>query len=464
MNASSPIALAGPTLKEENVRRMTFGSAAMAVALVVTACAGGDGATTTAVAGASTTAAVTETTAAAETTAAPETTAPSGEPIVVGSTLSLTGAFGPTGVIHQIAGELFVDQLNEAGGLLGRPVEWDLRDDESVTDNVATLYEQLIGQDGVDLIIGPYATPNILAAMPIAERHGFIIPQHTAVLAPTLTYPCQFPGWSIGFEPNAFIPNQLADAMDSLGGAVETVALVTNQSGSAAFVTFGRPDVEEPAAQTIFPERGYEVVANIPYPPGNTEWDAIATEVRQADPDLVMVNGLGVDANGLIEAMLALDGYRPPMIFALFPAPGPLLALGASNDIEALSVSIFEPNEAILADMDPAVNEIVNEFAERATAAGVPYTVFETQAAASWNVWEILVQGVEGAGSLDHQAMCDYLHENGANLTFAGQVAFDQAVNNFWDTNLGIKQIQDGDWVMVWPPDRAAAELRGPST
>ncbi len=442
-------------------RRMKAGSAAMALALVVFAC--GDTAadtTTTTAAPAGTT------TVAAETTAAPpETTAaPSGEPIVVGSTLSLTGAFGPTGVIHQIAGELFVDRLNEEGGLLGQPVEWDLRDDESVTDNVATLYEQLIGQDGVDLIIGPYATPNILAAMPIAERHGYVMPQHTAVLAPTLTYPCQFPAWSIGFEPNAFIPNQLADAMDSLGGAVETVALVTNQSGSAAFVTFGRPDVEEPAAQTIFPERGYEVVANIPYPPGNTEWDAIAAEVRQADPDLLMVNGLGVDANGLIEAMLALDGYRPPMIFALFPAPGPLLALGSSSGIEVLSVSIFEPNEAILADMDPSVAEIVDEFAERATAAGVPYTVFETQAAASWNAWEILVQGVEGAGSLDHQAICDYLHESGADLTFAGPVEFDESVNNFWDTNLGIKQIQDGDWVMVWPAERAAAELRGPSS
>jgi branched-chain amino acid transport system substrate-binding protein len=382
---------------------------------------------------------------------------------VVGSTLSLTGAFGPTGVIHQIAGELFVDRLNESGGLLGRPLEWDLRDDESVTDNVATLYEQLIGQDGVDLIIGPYATPNIMAAMPIAERHGFVLPQHTAVLAPTLAYSCQFPAWSIGFEPNAFIPNQLADAMDSLGGSVETVALVTNQSGSAAFVTSGRPDVEEPAAETIFPERGYEIVANVPYPPGNTEWDAIAIQVRDADPDLVMVNGLGVDANGLIEAMLALDGYRPPMIFALFPAPGPLLALGSSNDIEVLSVSIFEPNEAILAEMDPEVAEIVEEFATRAEAAGVAYTAFETQAAASWNAWEILTQGVEGAGSLDHQAICDYLHENGADLTFTGPVEFDQGVNNFWDTNLGLKQIQDGEWVMVWPAERAAADLRGPS-
>jgi branched-chain amino acid transport system substrate-binding protein len=382
---------------------------------------------------------------------------------VVGGSLSLTGAFGATGVIHRIAGELFVERLNDAGGLLGRPVVWDLRDDESVTDNVATLYEQLISQVGVDLIIGPYATPNIQATMPIAERHGFVLPQHTAVLAPTLNYACQFPAWSIGYEPNVFIPNQLADAMDSLDGAVTTVAVVTNQSGSVAFVSYGRPDVDEPAALTILPDRGFEVVAEIPYPPGNTEWDAIATQIRAANPDLVMLNGLGVDANGLMQAMLALDGYLPPMMFALFPAPGPLLQLASENDYGILAVSMFEPNEPLLAGLGPQAREIVAEFAARAQAEGIPYTTFETQAAASWNAWEILAQGVEGAGSLDHEAICDYLHESGAHLTFVGHVDFDPARNNFWETNQVLKQVQDGDWVVVWPEDRAAADLRGPS-
>jgi branched-chain amino acid transport system substrate-binding protein len=89
--------------------------------------------------------------------------------------------------------------------------------------------------------------------------------------------------------------------------------------------------------------------------------------------------------------------------------------------------------------------------------------VFETQAAASWNAWEILTQGVEGAGSLDHEAICDYLHANGADLTFAGHVDFDPEFNNFWPAIQVLKQVQDGDWIVVWPPDRAAAELRGPS-
>ena len=441
------------------MRRRSRFLSVLGVLLLVAAACGGDGAGDT-----TTSAAAPSTTAAPGTTVAGPTTTegPSGEPIVVGSTLALTGGLGPTGVIHEIAGRLFVDRLNEAGGLLGRPVEWRLIDDESDGARIAELYEQLISQDQVDLIIGPYATPNILAAMPVAERHGYVLPQHTSVLAPAMTYECQFPGWSIGPEPNVFIPTQLADALDSLGGAVSTVGLVTNQGGSTSFVSYGPPDNEEvPATDTILPDRGYEIVADIPYPIGNTDWGPVATQLRDEAPDLVVVNGLGVEANGLVQAMDPL-GFSP-MVFALFPAPGAVLGQLGELAEGMISVSIFEPNEAILAGMDPEVREITEEFSTRAADADVAYTVFETQAAASWNTWEILVQGVEGAGSLDHAAICDYLQESGADLTFGGHVDFDQEVNNFWPTNQVLKQVQDGDWVVVWPEDRAAAELRGPA-
>ncbi len=442
-------------------RRARLGTSLVALSIVIAACADDSASTTTE--GTATTEAP-GTTGSPDTTTAPSTTAgaPTGEPIVVGGSLALTGVLSATGVIHQIAGELFVDRLNAAGGLLGRPVEWNLLDDESDTQRIGELYEQLISQDGVDLIMGPYATPNILAAMPVAERHGYILPQHTSVLAPAMAYACQFPGWSIGPEPNVFIPNQLADALDSLGGAVSTVGLVTNEGGSTSFVSFGAADdPADPATDTILPERGYEIVANVPYPIGFTEWGSVATVIRDANPDIVVVNGLGVEANGLVEAMGQLD-YAPPMMFALFPAPGAVLSLGdATNGM--LSVSIFEPNPSIVAELDPVVTEITEEFSARVEEAGLPYTTFETQAAASWNAWEIMVQAVEGAGDIDHQAMCDYLHENGADLTFSGHVDFDPAVNNYWPTTQVLKQVQDGDWWVVWPEDGAAAELRGPT-
>jgi branched-chain amino acid transport system substrate-binding protein len=393
--------------------------------------------------------------------AEPTAGTPSGEPIVVGSTMSLTGPLSATGVIHQIAGEQFVERLNEQGGLLGRPVEWLVLDDESDQASVATLYERLISEEQVDLIIGPYATPLIISAMAVAERHGYVMPQHTAVLAPLMTYDCQFPAWSIGPEPEVFVPEQLYDALASLDQPPSTIAFVTNQSGSTDFITHGQPDSDGDNAMTIAEDRGLEIVADVAYPPGHDDWSAIAAQIRDADPDFVMMNSLGVESVGLIEAMTQLD-YAPPMMFSLFPAPGPLLGLGEAGEGH-LSVSTFEPNEPILERMGDEVREIVESFEAEAEAQDLPYTAFETQATGSWTAWEILVEGVEGAGSLDdQQAICDYLHDNGAETTFHGQLEFDPEVNNFWPSDQTLKQIQDGEWVIVWPEDAAAADLVGP--
>lgn len=382
--------------------------------------------------------------------------ADSDEPIVVGSTLSLTGAFAATGIIHQIVGEQFVERLNDNGGLLGRPVEWRLLDDESDQAQITPLYERLINQDEVDLIIGPYATPNIIPAVAVAERANYVIPHHTAIHAPLLSYECQFPGWSVDPQPDVYLSELLFDMLGSMPEPAETIALVTNESGSTAPMTHGFDEAAGGGMLELAPQHGLDVVAEIPYAPGNQDWGSVAVQLRDADPDVVVNNGLGVDPVGIIEATEQL-GYTPPMLFSLFPAPGPLLGLGEPAE-GTLSVSLFEPNEAVLDQYGPEVREITEEFTARAQEADLPYTAFETQAAASWNAWEILTRGVEDAGTLDQEELCAHLRESGVETTFNGQLTFDPEVNNFWDTNVGIKQIQDGDWVMVWPPERAAAD------
>jgi branched-chain amino acid transport system substrate-binding protein len=381
----------------------------------------------------------------------------SDEPLVVGSTLSLTGAFAATGAIHKIAGEQYVARINAAGGVLGRKLEWKVLDDQSDQSKVSQLYERLITQDKVDLLLGPYATPNILSAMAVAQRHGYVLPQHTAVLAPQLTYECQFPGWSVGATPNSFIPNQLFDAVATLPRPAKKIAVLTSQSGSAAFVSDGFGD-DKSGVLSIARDRGLDVVVDVHYPPTTTDWAPIATQVRDADPDLIINNGLGVDAVNIVQAMKQLN-YTPKKMFALFPAPGPLLALGAPAD-GMLSVSMFEPNKPTLDKLGPEAAEIVTEFAKRAQEAKLPYTVFETQAAASWNAWQILTSGVTAAGGTDQRKMCDALHEKGADTTFSGHLTFDVKSHNFWPTTQTLKQIQGGDWVTVWPADRAAAPLK----
>jgi branched-chain amino acid transport system substrate-binding protein len=119
-------------------------------------------------------------------------------PIRIGSTLALTGPLAATALVHQLVGEIYVEQLNRRGGLLGRPVEWIVKDDQSKPELARTLYEQLITVDKVDLLLGPYATGAILSAMGVAQRYNKVLVHHTFGIPNLAKYDAQFPTWSLG--------------------------------------------------------------------------------------------------------------------------------------------------------------------------------------------------------------------------------------------------------------------------
>src|SRR5437899_8532079 len=124
--------------------------------------------------------------------AATAVAAPSGPPIRIGGTLALTGPLAPTALLHKIAGEVYVEELNRGQGLLGRPVEWVLLDDQSKPEVTRTLYERLITVDKVDLLMGPYATTAILAAMAVAQRYQKMLIHHTFGLPHLAKYEMHF--------------------------------------------------------------------------------------------------------------------------------------------------------------------------------------------------------------------------------------------------------------------------------
>lgn len=427
------------------------------LALVLAACGGAGTADTTAAAPPDTTTdGGTETTAAGtETTTGGET--PEGDPIVIGSTLALSGPLAPTAAIHKVAGDLFVEQLNANGGLLGRPVEWVVLDDESVADQAASLYERLITEDQVDLIIGPYGTGAITAAMQVAERYGYLMAQHTGSLTYAFDYACQFPAWPTGRYPNVTNPELVFDALEATGTPPETMAFVINQFPGTMFVAYGYPDSgdaqDAQGAVSIAQERGYDVVLDVQFPLTIDDWGPIAAQVRDADPDFVYLGGLGVDAPNLIAAMDALD-YQPAGMFVQWPAPGPVLGAGESAE-GVLSVTAFEAHPPFTDD--PENDQIAATFEEAATEAGIPYAEMETQASASWAAWQTLVAAVEGAGTLDNEAACDYLVNNTIETIF-GETSYGTEENNYYGDLSYVKQVQDGDWWVVYPEEFAAPD------
>jgi branched-chain amino acid transport system substrate-binding protein len=385
---------------------------------------------------------------------------PSGTPIVVGSTLSLTGASAATGIIHKVAGDVYVNWINAHGGLLGRPVQWKVLDDESDPAKVSALYERLISQDKVDLIMGPYSTPNIVAAQAVAERYGYVLPNHTAVLTYALSYGCQFPTWSTGAKPNLDVPKMIFEALKSQKNPPKKIAFVTNTGGSTNFISYGPPNSSEGGAVQAAKNAGFNVVADIQYPPTVSDWGSIAAQVRDADPDFVWNDGLAVDPTNLIQAMKQLN-YTPKQMFTLFPASGPLLSLGKNAD-NVLSLSLFEPNGSLLKHLGKDAQKIVANFGTAAKAAKISYPVFDSQATASWSAWETLIAGVTGAKSTDNSKVCDWLKKNPVKTTFIGTLKFNDKANNFPPAHMSVKQIQNSRWKIVWPTSRRTAKLVAP--
>ena len=377
------------------------------------------------------------------------TAATSSEPIVVGGSLALTGFLAPTAAIHKVAGDLFVERLNASGGLLGREVVWEVRDDESVPDQAASLYERLISEERVDLIMGPYGTGTITAAMAVAEREGFVYPHHTASLTYAYTYSCHFPTWPTGVTTNITNPNLVYDALEATGNPPETIAFVLNEFPGTQYIGYGPPNSDAGGAVSEAEKRGWDVVEEINFPTSTSDWAPIAAQVAQADPDFIYMGAIGVDGNNLLAALDAI-GYTPRGHFYQWPAPGPLL--DAPNAEGAFSVTTFEPHPPFTDDADVA--DIAEAFSAAAASAGLPYTLFEAQASVSWAAWEVLVAGVEGAGSLDHDAICDYLINNPID-TILGPLDFDPAQQNYYGDLSLIKQIQNGEWTVVFPEEAA---------
>ena len=94
-------------------------------------------------------------------------TAKAADPIRIGMTMALTGGVAPIGKQVLTALQIWRDDVNAKGGLLGRPVELVFYDDQSNPANVPQLYTKLIDVDKVDLLIGPYATNMVAPAIPV---------------------------------------------------------------------------------------------------------------------------------------------------------------------------------------------------------------------------------------------------------------------------------------------------------
>ena len=357
-------------------------------------------------------------------------------PIRVGGTLALTGPLAQTALVHKLAAEIFIADINKRGGLLGRPVEYVLYDDQSKADQTRSLYEKLITVDNVDLITGPYATAACLAAIAVAQRYGKIIIYSSMAQVYLATYDRAFPAIDVGPHPEISGPKVMLDAWASTPHPPQSIAIAASKFPSALFEAKGVRDLAQ--------KRGIKVALYLEYDFPSRDMNPIAARFKDANADLVWLGCLGVEGNQLIEAMTKID-YKPARSFYLFPAPGPLASAPGAEG--ATSFTNYEEHAPM--DKFKGADVLIPAFHERAKAARMPYTRVDNQAGTEFAAWQMLVAAAEATSSLDDAKMADWLKHHEVE-TLVGKLRFNEEFNSGDDLSK-VKQVQKGRWQVVWP-------------
>lgn len=180
------------------------------------------------------------------------------QPVKVGAALSLSGSYERFGKNMKQSYELWAEEVNARGGLLGRKIELQIYDDQSEPETGAKLYEKLITEDKVDLLLGPYSAAVTLTVTAITEKYKFPVLAAGASGAQI---------WNRGFK---YVFGFYTQAPTYSHGALDiakekgykTVALVNEDTAFPQDVVKG--------AEAKAKELGLEVIFKEQYPKGLT--------------------------------------------------------------------------------------------------------------------------------------------------------------------------------------------------
>lgn len=150
------------------------------------------------------------------------------QPIRIGYCLSLSGPVSGNTRSARLAHEIWREDINRRGGLLGRPVELVCYDDEGDASRVAPLYKRLIEEDRVDLVIGGYGTNTVLAALPeIIARKRFFVGLMALGANNELAYENYFAMIPTGPDPDAALTEGFFEVATRQEPRPKTVALLS---------------------------------------------------------------------------------------------------------------------------------------------------------------------------------------------------------------------------------------------
>ncbi|NVO17122.1 MAG: amino acid ABC transporter substrate-binding protein [Rhodoplanes sp.] len=384
-----------------------------------------------------------------------------GAPIRIGTTISKTGALSATK--STLTGlELWRDDVNKAGGLLGRPVELVTYDDQSAVAQIPSLFSKLVDIDKVDVLVSPYGAGLSAPLMPFIKQRDLFTIGMFALAGNDATRHDKF-FHSAPWGPDSKI-NWARGFFD-----------VAKQNGCSRIAVLSA-DVEfaktaAGGAEQIAAEYGMTVVYKQSYPPATNDFSSILRNIKAQTPDAVFVCSYPPDSTALVRG---------------------LSEVGIGDSVKLFGGAMVGTQYAsLLTSLGPALNGIVSFalYAPEPTMANTEMTAFlsryEKVAAEqgldplgfyippfAYVAGQLIAAAVTGAGSLDKAAMAKVLHETEVK-TIAGPARFN-AIGDWTERRVLMVQFRDikgkdveqfrqpGRQVILDPPSLRSGELVAP--
>jgi branched-chain amino acid transport system substrate-binding protein len=332
-------------------------------------------------------------------------------PIKIGIGIAQTGPLAGGGKAALLALQMWRDDVNAKGGLLGRPVELIAYDDQSTPATTPGIYAKLLDVDKVDLLIAPYGTVPTAPIMPLVKQRGLLLMGNFAFQANHSLHHDRYFNNAPWNDAGSW-----SDGFFKLGNSVgaKTVAFLAADQEFAQNLATG--------AKVIAKNLGLTTVYEQNYPPATVDFSSMIRAIRAAKPDMVFVMSYPSDSVAIIRAVNEIGVGDSVKLFG-----GGMVGLQFSSIMESLGSNLngivnyntYVPEKT----MDfPGVKDFLARYSQRAAQEKVDLLGFYLPPF-NYAIGQMLAQAVTATKSLDHKVLADYLRSNEMN-TIVGSIRF----------------------------------------
>jgi|GEM_PF-135163 branched-chain amino acid transport system substrate-binding protein len=335
-----------------------------------------------------------------------------GAPIRIGMSMPQTGGLAGGGKASLLGIEIWRDDVNAKGGLLGgRKVELVVYDDKSSASETPAIYSKLIDVDKVDLLFAPYATVPTAPIMPMVKQRGLLLMGNFSFQVNSKI------GHDMWFNNAPWGPadswaTSFLDIGQKAGG--KSMALL------AADQEFAQNLAK--TAREVAAKRNLPIVFDQAYPPSTVEFSSIIRALKAAKPDIVYVASYPPDSTGILRAVNEIGIGDNVKVFG-----GGMVGLQFGAVMEnmgsllngVVNYNTWLPEKSMYFE---GTKEFFDKYTKRAVEAKIDPLGYYL-APFGYASGQLIEQAIKAVGSLDQKALAKYLREN-THKTIVGPIAF----------------------------------------